>query len=192
MYLDADSGSLSFGSDHTFYGTAFDGIPTDQPLYPMVSAVLHGATITLFYRGEGDISRVVNMTMTPAGPPLEKPFPREEPPPYTAGPATYSVPLERGATTMSKMTEACGPPPPPPTKMSNNPHGHDLHGGSQSSLKKDEHKAIPEEHKKEEEEEKKHESKNEEGEAAVTAEAEEVKTDGTTEEGATTTSEQAG
>ncbi|KAK3730551.1 hypothetical protein RRG08_006400 [Elysia crispata] len=53
MYLDADSGSLMFGSDHTYYGTAFDGIPTDKPLYPMVSAVTHGATITLFYRGEG-------------------------------------------------------------------------------------------------------------------------------------------
>ncbi|RUS74488.1 hypothetical protein EGW08_017763, partial [Elysia chlorotica] len=51
MYLDADSGCLMFGSDHTYYGTAFDGIPTDQPLFPMVSAVTHGATITLFYRG---------------------------------------------------------------------------------------------------------------------------------------------
>ncbi|GFO39565.1 hypothetical protein PoB_006607000 [Plakobranchus ocellatus] len=127
------------------------------------------------------------MTMTPAGPPLAKPLPRDDPPPYTAGPSTYSVPLGREATTMSKMTEACGPPPPPPTKMSNNPHGHDLNTGSQTSLKKDldylaAAGAIPEENKKDLEAEKSKDKKNkkkgtasvvsEEGESVVAAQQE--------------------
>lgn len=56
MYLDADSGSLQFGSDQDYYGTAILGIPTKSPLYPMVSATIEGATITMIYRGQGQIA----------------------------------------------------------------------------------------------------------------------------------------
>ncbi|KAK7477021.1 hypothetical protein BaRGS_00031701 [Batillaria attramentaria] len=53
MYLDADAGLIQFGSDLDYYGTAISGIPRNQPLYPMVSATIQGATITMVYRGQG-------------------------------------------------------------------------------------------------------------------------------------------
>nr|KAG5692249.1 hypothetical protein BaRGS_011749 [Batillaria attramentaria] len=52
MYLDADAGLIQFGSDLDYYGTAISGIPRNQPLYPMVSATIQGATITMVYRGQ--------------------------------------------------------------------------------------------------------------------------------------------
>ena len=52
MYLDADSGTLMFGSNEEFYGTAFAGI-SGRPLYPMIGSCMQGSTMTLIYRGEG-------------------------------------------------------------------------------------------------------------------------------------------
>ncbi|ESO96514.1 hypothetical protein LOTGIDRAFT_159930 [Lottia gigantea] len=52
MYLNMDSGTLSFASDVGFYGTAFHGLrQCAQPLFPMVSATVEGAAITMTYNG---------------------------------------------------------------------------------------------------------------------------------------------
>lgn len=53
MYIDLDSGTLQFGSDAEFFGTAFTGVQSDKPLYPMVTASGKGAIISIVYRGKG-------------------------------------------------------------------------------------------------------------------------------------------
>lgn len=54
MYIDFDNGTMQFGSDTEFFGTAFSGsIPTDEPMYPIVTGSLKGAIISIVYRGEG-------------------------------------------------------------------------------------------------------------------------------------------
>ncbi|XP_046355582.2 uncharacterized protein LOC124134676 [Haliotis rufescens] len=65
MYLDVDSGTLQFGSDERYYGTAITGIRTDgEPLYPMIGSCLHGSTISMVYRGEAadDLTTVTTTT----------------------------------------------------------------------------------------------------------------------------------
>ncbi|XP_071100749.1 uncharacterized protein [Haliotis cracherodii] len=65
MYLDVDSGTLQFGSDERYYGTAITGIRTDgEPLYPMIASCLHGSTISMVYRGEAadDLTTVTTTT----------------------------------------------------------------------------------------------------------------------------------
>ncbi|XP_059150321.1 SPRY domain-containing SOCS box protein 1-like [Physella acuta] len=57
MYLDADAGTLQFGSDEDFYGVAHSDINMSQPVHPMVSACSQGATITLVYRGKGVVRK---------------------------------------------------------------------------------------------------------------------------------------
>ncbi|XP_035827132.1 uncharacterized protein LOC101852866 [Aplysia californica] len=138
MYLDADSGVLQFGSDLEYYGTAHSVIPRTKPLYPMISATLTGATVTMVYRGEGDPSRVTVIATTPAGPPIQEPAPREDPPMYTDCYAVMPAPMREG-TTMSKMTDG-GPPPPPPTKVGNQQGGE----GRASMLSLKEEKFEPE------------------------------------------------
>lgn len=53
MYIDLDSGTIQFGSDAEFFGTAFTGVHSDRPLYPMVTASGKGAIIGIVYRGKG-------------------------------------------------------------------------------------------------------------------------------------------
>ena len=53
MYIDLDTGTLQFGSDSEFFGTAFIGIQSDRPLYPMVTASGKGAIVSIVYRGKG-------------------------------------------------------------------------------------------------------------------------------------------
>ncbi|XP_045191207.2 protein gustavus-like [Mercenaria mercenaria] len=54
MYLDIDNGTMQFGSDTEFFGTAFSGVmPTDEPLYPIVTGSKKGAIISIVYRGKG-------------------------------------------------------------------------------------------------------------------------------------------
>ncbi|XP_067687266.1 uncharacterized protein [Haliotis asinina] len=65
MYLDVDSGTLQFGSDERYYGTALTGIKTGgEPLYPMVASCLQGSTISMVYRGEAaeDLTTVTTTT----------------------------------------------------------------------------------------------------------------------------------
>jgi len=122
MYLDVDSGTLMFASDFTFYGASHDNIKPGKALYPMVCSRMTGCTITMVYRGQGDPSLLPNLALTPAGPPLQQPEPRREPPPmeYTTQefPPPYMEAVGREETNMSKTTDG-GPPPPPPTKMGN-------------------------------------------------------------------------
>lgn len=54
MYIDLEENKLYFGADSKFYGAAFQDIESHgSALFPMVSATLPGATISLFYRGKG-------------------------------------------------------------------------------------------------------------------------------------------
>ena len=53
MYIDLDTGTLQFGSDTEFFGTAFIGIRSDTPLFPMVTASGKGAIVGIVYRGKG-------------------------------------------------------------------------------------------------------------------------------------------
>jgi hypothetical protein len=54
MYLDIDEGTMQFGSDTEFFGTAYSGvISTDEPLYPIVTGSKKGAIIGIVYRGKG-------------------------------------------------------------------------------------------------------------------------------------------
>ncbi|XP_076436960.1 uncharacterized protein LOC143276372 [Babylonia areolata] len=94
MYLDADTGSLQFGSDLDYYGTALSGIPRSQPLYPTVAACIQGATITVVYRGIGDASAI-------------------GPPPPCVVPAAPQMMSPQVAVRKEP------PPPPPPTVVSN-------------------------------------------------------------------------
>ena len=56
MYLDLDGGTIQFGSDTEFFGTAFTGvISLDEPLYPIVTGSKKGAIIGIVYRGKGKI-----------------------------------------------------------------------------------------------------------------------------------------
>lgn len=54
MYIDLNNGTIQFGSDTEFYGTAFNCVQiTDGPLYPIVTAAMKGAIIAVVYRGQG-------------------------------------------------------------------------------------------------------------------------------------------
>ncbi|XP_041372244.1 SPRY domain-containing SOCS box protein 1-like [Gigantopelta aegis] len=57
MYLDADSGNVMFGSNVEFYGSAIANISA-RPLYPMIGSCMQGSTMTMIYRGEGDINAI--------------------------------------------------------------------------------------------------------------------------------------
>jgi hypothetical protein len=62
MYLDLDEGTVRFGSDTSFYGTAFTGVfARDTPLYPIVTGTSKGAIIGIVYRGEGNLIMLVEM-----------------------------------------------------------------------------------------------------------------------------------
>ena len=101
MYLDVDAGTLSFGSDLDYYGTALNGIPRQQPLYPMVAACTQGATITVVYRGMGNSE---NIGVVPQ--------------PQSGG-VVVVVPASQSVVAVAPATEptddkACAPVPPPP------------------------------------------------------------------------------
>ena len=66
MYLDMDAGTLQFGSDINYYGTAHAGIPKNyKPLYPMVGIHEPGCAVTMVYIGEGMyISLNINESMS--------------------------------------------------------------------------------------------------------------------------------
>ena len=63
MYLDLDSGTMSFGSDGVYFGAAHEMLPRGVPLFPMVSATVPNATITINYIGEAT-------DVAPSAPPL--------------------------------------------------------------------------------------------------------------------------
>ncbi|KAL5010903.1 hypothetical protein ScPMuIL_013208 [Solemya velum] len=74
MYLDADSGSLMFASDNDYYGCAISGINSGgAPLHPMISATTYGATLTMVYRGKGELGAPPNLSAPPPGPPMGVP-----------------------------------------------------------------------------------------------------------------------
>lgn len=50
--LDMDKGTLEFEFDSVYLGVAFTDLPTDQPLYPTISAVYGNSEISLIYMGK--------------------------------------------------------------------------------------------------------------------------------------------
>ena len=49
--LDMDRGTLSFEKGDRFLGVAFADLPTDAPLYPIVSSVYGETEVCLIYKG---------------------------------------------------------------------------------------------------------------------------------------------
>ncbi|KAH3700721.1 protein gustavus-like [Dreissena polymorpha] len=54
MFVDMDNGTVQFGSDHLYFGTAFTNVNvTNESLYPIATASVTGAIIGIIYRGQG-------------------------------------------------------------------------------------------------------------------------------------------
>ena len=49
--LDMDRGTLSFEKGDQFLGVAFADLPTDTPLYPIVSTAYAETEVCLIYKG---------------------------------------------------------------------------------------------------------------------------------------------
>lgn len=71
MYVDADSGTLGFGSEFEYWGAPFN-IPRDRfPVYAMLGSMCHNAQITMIYRGSETKIQApvqVNTVVMPSGP----------------------------------------------------------------------------------------------------------------------------
>ena len=51
VILDCEDNTLSFEKDNEFYGVAFRGLPSAEPLYPAISAVYGNTEVTMVYLG---------------------------------------------------------------------------------------------------------------------------------------------
>lgn len=53
MYIDCDSGTLGFGTEHVYWGAPINIPQSEFPVYPMVGSVQHMSQITMKYKGSG-------------------------------------------------------------------------------------------------------------------------------------------
>ncbi|XP_060559283.1 SPRY domain-containing SOCS box protein 2-like [Ruditapes philippinarum] len=110
MYVDCESGTLGFGSEHVYWGAPINIPRSEFPVYPMVGTTQHNAVITMKYKGSalntmGDTGYNLPMPVPIPGPvvgPLVPPGQVVVPPAPVVGPQGAGEKVQPGPSDSSE------------------------------------------------------------------------------------------